>query len=230
MLDRLQARPLAPFDLGSVHRQLQSRPAPEQGLERAGALDARQLMPKAKVNSGAEGDMPVWLALEIELLRMDIGMRIEVRGRQHRHDPVALLQLDSAELDILAYIARLGELHGRDETQELLDGQAGAVPVLLQPVAQASVLQELMDRATDQMSGRFVPREQEQEDHRHHLVAADLSAFLLHAHELGDETLATMLAHRFEMIFQIAPHREHIGDHAEETDGSREARAAACPG
>jgi hypothetical protein len=139
MLDRPQARPLAPFDLRFVHRQLQSWPAPEQRLERASSLDARQLMTKAKMNSSAEGDMPVWLALEIELLRMDVGVRIEVRSRQHRHDLVALLQLDSAELDILAHIARLGELHGRDETQELLDGQAGAVPVFLQPVAQARV-------------------------------------------------------------------------------------------
>src|SRR5215510_2425938 len=165
MLDRLQARPLAPFDLRVVHRQLQSRPAPEQGLERAGALDARQLMAKAEMNSGAEGDMPVWLALEIELFRIDISVRIEVRGRQHRHDPVALLQPDTAELDILAHIARLGELHGRDETQEFLDGQAGAAPVLLQPVTQASVLQELMDRAADQMRGGLVARKQEQEEH-----------------------------------------------------------------
>src|SRR5215510_7543542 len=112
MFDRLQARPLAPFDLRFVHRQLQSWPAPEQGLERAGALDARQLMAEAKMNSGPEGDMTVWLALEIELPRMDIGLRIEVRGCQHRHDPVALLQPHTAELDILAHVSRLGELHG----------------------------------------------------------------------------------------------------------------------
>src|SRR5262249_54101393 len=111
-LDRPQARPLAPFDLRFVDRQLQSRPAPEQGLERASSLDARQLMAKAKMNSGAEGDMPVWLALEVELLRMDIGLRIQIRGHQHRHDPIALLQPDSTELDVLAHVARLGELHG----------------------------------------------------------------------------------------------------------------------
>src|SRR5262249_32300867 len=152
--------------------------APEQGLECASALDARQLMAKAKMNSGAESDMPIWLALEIELFRIDIGVRIEVGGCQHRHDPVALLQLHTAELDVLADVARLGELHGRDETQEFLDRQAGAVPVLLQPVAQAGVLQELISGAADQMRGRLVPREQEQEDHRHHLIAADLSTLL----------------------------------------------------
>src|SRR5262245_291144 len=228
--DRLHARPLAPFDLRVVDRELQAWPAPEQSLERARSFNARQLMAKAEMNSGAESDMPVWLALEIELLRMDIGVRIEVRGRQHRHDPVTLLQLDTAELDILSYIARLGELHRRDETQKLLDRQAGAVPVLLQPVAQASVFQELMDRAADQMGGRLVPREKKQEDHRHHLIATDLSALFLHAHELGDETLTTMPAHGFEIILQIAPHREHIGDHGEETHWSRDARDVACPG
>src|SRR5882757_8883061 len=208
MFDRLEARPLAPFDLRFVRRQLQSWPAPEQGLERASSLDARQLMTEAKMNSGAERDMPVWLALEIEPLRMDIGVRIEVRSRQHRHDPVALLQLDTAELDILAHVARLGELHGRDEPQEFLDGQAGAVPIFLQPVAQARVFQELMDRAADQMRSRLVPCEQEQEDHRHHFIAADLSALLLHPHELSDQALATMLAYGFKMIFQIAHYRE----------------------
>jgi hypothetical protein len=87
-----------------------------------------------------------------------------------------------------------------------------------------------MDRAADQMRGRLVPREQKQENHRHHLVAADLPAFLLHPHQLGDETLATMLAYGFKMVLQVAPHRQHIGDHAQETDDPGEARCAACPG
>jgi hypothetical protein len=69
VLDGLKARPAAPFDLGFVHRQLQFGPAPEQGLQRTRSLDARQLMAKAKVNSGAEGDMPVRLSREIKLLR-----------------------------------------------------------------------------------------------------------------------------------------------------------------
>src|SRR5262249_1713448 len=110
------------------------------------------------------------------------------------------LQPDTAELGVLAHVARLGELHGRDETQEFLDGQTGAIPVLLQPVAQPRVLQELMNRPADQMCGRLVPRKEEEKEHSHHLIAADPTAFLLHPHKLRDETLAAMVAYGFELI------------------------------
>src|SRR5262245_33040405 len=190
MLYRLQARPPAPADLRFVDRQLQLGPAPEQRLQRTGAIDARELMAKAIMNPGAEGDMPVRLAFEIEPLGMLVCPRIEVGRRQHGHNLLTLLQPDTAKLDVLAHEARLGELYGRDEAQEFLHGEIDPAPILLQPVAQAGIFQELMDRAADQMRGRFMPREQEQKEHRHHLVAADLPAFLFNAHKLGDETSA----------------------------------------
>src|SRR5262252_1583059 len=56
MFNRLEAWRAAPLDFGFVHRQLEFRPAPEQGLQRAGSLDARELMAKAEMNSGAEGN------------------------------------------------------------------------------------------------------------------------------------------------------------------------------
>src|SRR5262249_12441385 len=106
-------------------------------------------MAEAEVNSGAEGDMPVRLSPEIEFLGMDICLRIEVRGRKHWHDPVALLERDPAKLDVLAHEARLGELHRRDEPQEFLDRQIGPAPILFQPVAEAGIFQKLMDRTAD---------------------------------------------------------------------------------
>src|SRR5262245_61061043 len=111
MLDRLQARPLAPPDLPFIDGQVQLRPAPEQGLQRAYPLDARELMAEAEMDAGAEGHMPIRLALEIELLRMRIGLRIEVCGHQHGNDLLALLQPDAAQLEVPADVARLGELH-----------------------------------------------------------------------------------------------------------------------
>src|SRR5262249_16893816 len=74
-----------------------------------------------------------------------------------------------------------------------------------------------------------VPREQQQEEHRHHLVAADLSSLLFDAHEFGDEALAAIFAHGVQLSLHIAPHREQIWDHAQEADGAREAREAVCP-
>ena len=84
-------------------------------------------MPQAEMNAGAEGDMPVGPALEIKLLRMRIGLRIEVCGHQHGNDLLALLQPDTAELEIPA--DRFGELHRREEPQEFLDSQIGPAPV-----------------------------------------------------------------------------------------------------
>ena len=95
------------------------------------------------MDAGAEGDVAVRLALQVEPFRMRIGLRVHIGGGQHRHDLVAPPQPDAAELDVLAHIARFGELHRRDEPQKFLDRQIEPAPVLLQPVAQPRILQEL---------------------------------------------------------------------------------------
>src|SRR5262249_56745194 len=99
---------LAPSDLGLIDRELQFRPAPEQGFERACSLDARELMAQTKMNSGAEGKMPVRPPGKVEFLGIFICLRIEVGGDQHGHDVRTLLQSDAAKPDVLADHARLG--------------------------------------------------------------------------------------------------------------------------
>ena len=110
------------------------------------------------------------LRCKIEPLRMRIGRGIHVGGRQHRHDPLALLHDDAAEIDVAAHIARLGELHRGEETQEFLDREIDAAPVLLEPVAQIRVFQELVHGAADQVRGGLVAREQQQEHHGYDFV------------------------------------------------------------
>src|SRR5215813_15479915 len=109
--DRPHARPLAPSDLGGVDRQRELRPAAKQRLQRTGALDARELVTEAEMNPGTEGDVPVRSPREIERLGLLIRLRVEVRGRQHGHDLVVFAQPYTAELNVLAHDARLGELH-----------------------------------------------------------------------------------------------------------------------
>src|SRR5262249_25159373 len=234
MLDRPQARPSAPLDLRFVYGQLQFRPPPKQGLERAYSLDACELMPQTEMNAGAEGDMPVRPALEINLLRMRIGLRIEVRGHQHGNDLLALLQPDTADLELPVAVAGLGDLHGREEPQEFLESEMAPAPFFFWPVTQSGFFQELMHRAADEMRGGFVPREQQQEDHRHHLVAADLTAVLLDAHQLGNQPLAATFARDLQLLLQVAPHRvkthDNLRNHADEPDGAGEAREATGPG
>ena len=93
----------------------------EQRFQRASAFDPGELVAEAEMDSGAEGDVAVRPALQVEPLGMRIGLRVHVGGGEHRHDLVALPQPDAAELDIPAHIARLGELHRRDEAQKFLD-------------------------------------------------------------------------------------------------------------
>ena len=130
-VDRLHAGPLAPADL-RTHRPPGSDPGQRWNSDFNAHLPSMRASwwPRQKWISGAEGDVPVRLALQIEPLRMRIGLRIHVGGRQHGHDLVALSQADAAELDIPAHIARLGELHRRDEAQKFLDREIGAAPVL----------------------------------------------------------------------------------------------------
>src|SRR5262249_56201989 len=124
---------------------------PKQGLEGAYSLDACELVPEAEMNAGAKGDMPVRSALEIKLLRMPIGMRIEVCCHEHGNDLLAPLQPDTAELEVPADLARLGALHRREEPQEFLDREIGPTPVFFQPVPKGGILQQLMHRAADEM-------------------------------------------------------------------------------
>ena len=81
------------------------------------------------------------------------------------------LQPDAAEFDILAHVARLGELHRRDEAQKLLDREVDAAPVCFEPVAQIRVFQKLIDRSADQVRGGLVPGKQQQEHHGYDFVA-----------------------------------------------------------
>ena len=86
--------------------------------------------------------MPVRPPLEIEAFRALVRLSIQIGGDEHRHHPVALLQFHALEVDILAHVARLGELHRRDEAQEFLDRQPGAAPVRRQPIAAIRILQQ----------------------------------------------------------------------------------------
>src|SRR5262249_4140409 len=61
-----------------------------------------------------------------------------------------------------------------------------------------------------------MPREQQQEHHRHHFLALDLSALLFDPHKFSDETVTAILPRGFELPLQIALHRQDIRDPAEE--------------
>ena len=66
---------------------------------------------------------------------------------------------DAAELHVVTRKARLGDLHRRDETQELLDGEVGAAPIRQRASrARLGLLQQLEDRSADQVRGGLACR------------------------------------------------------------------------
>src|SRR5579883_2438174 len=84
---RAHARPLAPPQLLLVDGERQLRPAAKERLQRAGALDAGELVAEAEMDAGAEGEVAVRPAIEREALGIGIGVRVGVGGDQHGHDP-----------------------------------------------------------------------------------------------------------------------------------------------
>src|SRR5262245_41093144 len=103
-------------------------------------------MPEAEMDAGSESDMPVRPPCEFKTFGMLISSGVIVGRTKHRHDFVALPQPNAAKLRVSPNEPRLRELHRRDETQELLDSQVGALPVLRQPVAQLVIFQKLEHR------------------------------------------------------------------------------------
>src|ERR1700739_1658756 len=106
LFDRAQSGAPVPADSRWVDRKLELRPAHEQRLQRASRLYPRQLMAEAKMDSGAEGDMPVRPPLEIEPFRLRVRLRVQIGRDNHGHDLVALAQANALKLDIVAHVAR----------------------------------------------------------------------------------------------------------------------------
>jgi hypothetical protein len=97
--------------LVQLDRKPKVRPSREQRLQGAHALDARKLMAKAKVDSGAEGDVVARPPLHVETPGIFVRLRVHAGRNQYGHDLLALLYGDTVELDIVAYEAWIGKLH-----------------------------------------------------------------------------------------------------------------------
>jgi hypothetical protein len=79
------------------------------------------------------------------------------------------------------------------------------------------------------MGCRFRPGAQQQKDHRHHFVGADASAFHFNAHELGYQTVPSVLAGEPQTLLQIAFHLRKAPHHAQEADDAGDPRDPVRP-
>ncbi|MDA9412374.1 hypothetical protein XH80_37970 [Bradyrhizobium sp. CCBAU 45384] len=210
------------MNLRSIDCESKPWPAGEQCLERAGCLDTRELMAKAEMNTRPERHVPVRLAFQIQALRLLVHRRIHIRGGEHHHDAIALLQRHSRKLDVSTHVAWLRKLHRGDEAQKLLDGERGAAPVLFHPVPQSRIPEQLVDRAADQMRGGLRARRQQQEHHRYHFVRRDLAALAFDLDQFGNQALAAPLARDLQLFLEVSPHLAEREQQAKEADDVRQ--------
>ena len=91
-------------------------------LQRTLALNARQLVAQTEVDPRTKRQVSIGPPREIKSLRVQVGCRIQIGGRQQGHDPVPFSQPNPAELNISLHKARFAKLHRRDDAEELLNG------------------------------------------------------------------------------------------------------------
>ena len=68
---------------------MQLRQPLEERLEQHFELEPRERRAEAEVRAGAEGEVPVRRAADVELVRPGEGARVAVRGAVEQADPVA---------------------------------------------------------------------------------------------------------------------------------------------
>src|SRR5262249_3768189 len=96
--------------------------AGEEPLERDGRLHASERGPQAHVDAGAEGDVAIGVAADVDLLGILEGGGIAVGGGEAGEDHLAAADGLAVELGVFAGVARLADLGKRDVAEELLGG------------------------------------------------------------------------------------------------------------
>src|SRR5438046_3458004 len=131
-LEPAEHRGLTP--LRSVRDELERRHPTEQRADGNLPLDAGQGGAQAKVNTEAEGDVPVVLSRDVEALGVGEVRWVAIGGANGRDDDAALGDLFATDLDIRHGHARR-PLHRAVVAQELLDArldQRGVIRALSQ--------------------------------------------------------------------------------------------------
>src|SRR5262245_35615564 len=152
-----QARLTSPLDLRRINGQREVWPALEQGLERASAFAAGELVTETGVDDRSQGDWEGRAPIEVDSLGPLIRRWIQICGREHGHDLVSRFKPHAAKYRVLSNKARLGELHRRDEAEESFDRETCAPPIFHQPISKSPISQQFEHRPADEMRGRLVP-------------------------------------------------------------------------
>jgi hypothetical protein len=115
-------------------------------------------------------------ARDVEAIRRREYRGVAVRGREHRQDDRPGLDLHSPDLDVLDRSAH-DPLRGRDVAEQLLRRPRSQPGLRAQGAPLVSVVEERMQAVAEEVAGRLVTREQQDQEHRQQFV--DAQALLL---------------------------------------------------
>ena len=185
-------------------------------LERDSRLRPSELETEAEMHACAEGEVRVRVARDVETVRiLELG-RIAVCRREESGEHVAAAELPSLPDHVAGREARLGHLHWRYVAQAFLDAGRHQAWIALQPAALILMRQQRKEPAGNQMGGGFLPRAEEQENHRDQFVLAELLPVSFGVAQRGDQSVRQRSASRSRNAAKIADNADHAGNGADD--------------
>ena len=134
----------------------------EHPVEQHAQFQPGEVGAEAEVRADPEREVVVGLAVGLERLRIVEVLLVEVGRLIHQQHLVAGVQLLAAELEVPGDRA-VHVLDGRDPAQHLLDGQPDAAAIGHQPIPVLAVDQQLLDAAGDDVAGRLVAADEDEQ-------------------------------------------------------------------
>src|SRR5882724_166194 len=172
-----------------VRHQLEPRDAAYERVDGDLAFHARERRAEAEVDTPAEGDVTVVGPREVQAVGIGELRRVAVSGADEGHDHLTLADRPAPDPGFRARHPRRA-LHGPVVPQELLDGARDEPRRFAQAAQLARVLQERQDPVADQVDGRLVAGDEQEDARRDQLLLVELVARLLGGDERRQEIAA----------------------------------------
>ena len=157
--------------------------AGEEFLEGDLGFDAGELGAEAVVDAGAEGEVAIGMAVEIELVGVFEAGGVAVGGSERCEEHLTAADGVAAELGVGGDEAGLGDLGERDVAEQFLYGGFSQRPIGGELAELVGVGEKREDAVGDLVERCFVAGEEEQKDHRDELVFAETVAGFLGLNE-----------------------------------------------
>jgi len=122
------------------------------------SFEARELAADAEMRAGAEGQMLVVLAADVEHIGILELLGIAIGGAQHAKNRRLLEDADAADFDLFLGDAR-GVLNRTFEAQKFLDGGANQIGIIAQLLQFFGLAEKRVEAVADQVARGLVPGE-----------------------------------------------------------------------